>query len=163
MSMLVQANSLPYLQGGFSDRTLENEKVLSLDLINRGVGPAHEESLRVKVGDKYVRSVRDLFAASLGPEQWAKAGGALGGVLDPVSNKIRTRFIPGGQIQYVFRLPRTPENAQFWDLLYKDQARWSAEYCYCSVFQECWIVPSKWVEPQPVKECRRDEPREFLP
>ncbi len=55
MEMLVQANSLPYMQGGFSDVTPEGEKVLSLDLLNRGVGPAHEKSLYVKVGGDYVR------------------------------------------------------------------------------------------------------------
>ena len=159
MSMLVQANSFPYLQGGFSDRTTENQKVLSLDLLNRGVGPAHQESLRVTVGGSYVRSVKELFAAALGPEQSVKAQS----VFDPVWSRVRTRFIPGGQSQMVFRLARTPENAQFWDLLEKDEARWDVEFCYCSVFQECWESPSKWQEPKPVKQCRRDESREFFP
>jgi len=40
MAMLVRANSFPYMQGGFSDETLEEKEVLSLDLLNRGVGPA---------------------------------------------------------------------------------------------------------------------------
>jgi hypothetical protein len=159
MSMLVQANSLPYLQGGFSDRTPEDKQVLSLDLLNRGVGPAHEQSLRVKVGDGYVRSVKELFAASLGPERAAKAQE----IFDPTRNQVRTRFIPGGQSQMVFRQARTPENAQLWDLLEKDEARWNLEFCYCSVFKECWQVLSKWREPEPVKQCRRDESREFLP
>lgn len=159
MAMLVQANSLPYLQGGFSNRTPEDAKVISLDLVNHGVGPAHEVSLRVKVGEHYVRSTKEFFAASLGPEQAAKAEP----VLHPLNNVVRTRFIPGGQSQLVFRLPRTPENAQFWDVLDKDQPRWSVEFCYCSVFQECWQVPSQWQEPQPVKQCHRDESREFLP
>ena len=159
MSMLVQANSLPYLQGGFSDRTPEDKQVLSLDLLNRGVGPAHEQSLRVKVGDGYVRSVKELFAASLGPERAAKAQE----IFDPTRNQVRTRFIPGGQSQMVFRQARTPENAQLWDLLEKDEARWNLEFCYCSVFKECWEVLSKWREPDPVKQCHRDESREFIP
>jgi hypothetical protein len=159
MAMLVQANSLPWLQGGFSNRTPEDAKVLSLDLLNRGVGPAHQESLRVKVGDSYVRSTKEFFAASLGPEQAAKAEE----VFHPLWNRVRTRFIPGGQSQLVFRLARTPENAQFWDLLNKEQPRWDVEFCYCSVFQECWEVRSQWQEPQRVKQCRRDESREFLP
>jgi hypothetical protein len=160
MEMLVQANSLPYMQGGFSDATLEGKEVLSLDLLNRGVGPAHEESLRFKVGDRYVRSVKELFAASLGPEQSLKAQE----VLHPLWwNRVRTRFIPGGQSQFVFRLAKTAENAQFWDLLAKDQERWDVEFCYCSVFQECWEVRNKWQEPEHVEQCRRDESREFLP
>jgi hypothetical protein len=159
MSMLVQANSLPYLQGGFSDVTPEGQKVISLDLLNRGVGPGHEESLRVKVGGREVRSLREFFAASLGPEQADKAEE----VLHPLWNRVRTRFIPGGQSQLVFRLVRTPENAQVWDLLDKQQPRWDVEFCYCSVFRECWQVPNQWQEPVPVKQCRRDEAREFTP
>jgi hypothetical protein len=48
-------------------------------------------------------------------------------------------------------------------LLEKDQARWDVEFWHCSVFKECWNVPSKWQEPEPVKQCRRDESREFIP
>ena len=40
MEKLVQANSIPYLQGTFTDVTPEGQQVLSLALINRGVGPA---------------------------------------------------------------------------------------------------------------------------
>ena len=157
--MLVQANSLPYMQGGFSSVTPEGKEVLSLDLLNRGVGPAHEESLRVKVGDAYVKSLKELFAASLGPEQSVKGQE----VLHPISNRVRTRFIPGGQSQSVFSLSKTAENAQLWDLLDKEGDRWDVEYCYCSVFQECWQVHSKWREPEPINQCIRDESREFLP
>ena len=147
------------MQGGFSDATPEGTEVLSLDLLNRGVGPAHEQSLRVKVGEGYVRSVKELFAASLGPGQSVKAQE----VLHPVWNRVRTRFIPGGQSQFVFRLAKTEENAHFWDLLAKDSESWNVEFCYCSVFQECWEAHSKWQEPEHVKQCRRDESREFLP
>jgi hypothetical protein len=159
MEMLVQANSFPYMQGGFSDVTPDGKQVLSLDLLNRGVGPAHEESLRVKVGESYVRSVRELFAVSLGHERWAKAEG----VLNPLRNQVRTRFIPGGQLQSVFGLTKTADNGQFWDLLAKDRERWDVQFCYCSVFQECWEVHSELQEPEHVKRYRRDESREFLP
>ncbi len=159
MEMLVQANSFPYVQGGFSDVTPEGREVISLDLLNRGVGPAHEESLRVKVGERYVRSVWDLLVSSLGAEQAVKGREVLRSFWD----RVRTRFIPGGQSQLVFRLPKTPENAQLWDLLAKQQERWDLEFCYCSVFQECWEVHSKLQEPEPVKQCRRDESREFVP
>src|SRR6266550_8454238 len=73
MEKLVQANSVPYLEGGFSTATPEGASVLSLDLLNRGVGPAHEESLRVTVDGRPVKSFADLVAASLGPNEGAKA------------------------------------------------------------------------------------------
>ena len=159
MTMLVKANSFPYMQAGLSDRTPEDKEVLSLELLNRGIGPAHEESLRVKVGTSYARSVKELLAVSLGADRFAK--GQV--VLHPVWSRLRTRFIPGGQSQLVFRLPKTPENAELWESVEKDQGRWNVELCYCSVFQECWEVESKWQEPKPVQQCRRDESREFLP
>src|SRR5262245_3515417 len=159
MEKLVEANSFPYMQGGFSTATLEGADVLSLDLLNRGVGPAHEKSLRVKAGSRYVTTLRDLVAAALGPEDAAVARS----LIHPLQNRVRTRFIPGGEQQLVFRLNRTPENAQYWDRLSAAQESWDIEYCYCSVFDECWQVEGKWEEPSPVHACVRDEAREFLP
>jgi hypothetical protein len=159
MERLVQANSFPYMQGGFSDVTDDGKDVLSLDLYNRGVGPAHEKSLRVKVGDGYVRSVSELISASLGSENAAKSKE----VVHSIKNHVPARFIPGGQSQFVFRIPKTAENSQFWDLLKNDSERWQIEFCYCSVFQECWHVPGKWQDPKPVRQCERHEAREFLP
>jgi hypothetical protein len=159
MKMLVEANSIPYMQGGFSTVTPDDKEVLSLDLLNRGVGPAHEESLHVKVRGRYVRSLSELISASLGADPAAKAKGAL----HLTWNRIPTRFIPGGQQQFVFRIPKSAENSDVWTVLAKDSDRWDIEFCYCSVFQDCWQVPGKWQEPRHIKECRRDEPREFIP
>jgi hypothetical protein len=160
MEKLVQANSVPFVIGGFSDVTPEGERVLSLDLLNRGVGPAKQRSLRVKVDDRYVTSLPELLAASLGPEQAQAASKPL----DFAANKVKMRFLaPGGALQAVFRSVKTPENTQYWEALEAAQPRWSLEYCYCSVFEECWFVPNKWEEPQPIEECVRDEPNEFMP
>lgn len=158
MDKLVKANSIPYIIGGFSDITPEGERMLSLDLLNRGVGPAQERSLRVTVDGKYVTSVEKLFEATIGPEHAAAA------LQRPIPrNQVRTRFIgPGGE-QQIFRAPRTAENAQYWDLLEAAQPRWDIEYCYCSVFDECWHVAGKFAEPKPIEECARDEPNEFMP
>jgi hypothetical protein len=159
MEKLVQANSFPYMRAGYSVSTPKGEDVLSLDLLNRGVGPAHEKSLRVKVDGRYVKSFSQFVAASLGPEQAAAAEK----VLDPLHDGVPTRFIPGGQSQFVFSLAKTPQNAVYWDALAKAQSRWGVEFCYCSVFDECWRVRSKWNEPEPVKQCSRDETVEFMP
>jgi hypothetical protein len=160
MGKLVQANSIPFVIGGFSDITPTGERVLTMDLLNRGVGPAKQRSLRVKVDDRYVRSVEELLSASLGPEQALAALKPLG----IARNRVKMRFLaPGGELQAVFRSVKTPENAQYWEALEAAQPRWSLEYCYCSVFEECWYVPNQWEEPEPVDECVRDEPNEFTP
>jgi len=164
MEKLVQANSLPYMQAGFSDAPLDGRQILSLDLLNRGVGPAHEKSLHVKVDGKYVRSVDELITASLTPQQAAEVHKAREDlILRFVQNNVKHRFVPGNELQMVFRVERTPENARLWDLVDDAQKRWSVSFCYCSVFDECWFVASKFAEPAPVKECVRDEPNEFTP
>jgi hypothetical protein len=159
MERLVVANSFPYMQGGFSDQTLDGKDVISLDLLNRGVGPAHETSLFVTVDGRYVRSAEELVTASIGA---GKAGHGPG-QLAVLKNSVPTRFIPGGQQQFIFNIAKTPDNAANWDLLQKAQGRWSTEFCYCSVFNECWRVVEKEFEPVKVKACLRDETREFTP
>jgi len=160
MEKLVQANSVPFVIGGFTDITPEGERVLSLDLLNRGAGPAKQRSLRVKVDGRYVTSLPELLAASLGPEQAQAASQPL----RFAANKVKMRFLaPSGEPQAVFRTMRTAENAQYWEALEAAQPRWSLDYCYCSVFEDCWYVPSKWAEPEPIDECVRDEPNEFMP
>jgi hypothetical protein len=159
MEKLVQANSLPYLQGGFSDATPEGARVLSLDFYNRGIGPAHERSLRVKVDGRYVTSLKEMLEATFGPADAARTMPTLG----TLQNRVRTRFVTGGDEQMVFRIPKSAQNADDWDRLQAAQGRWEIEYCYCSVFDECWEVLGKWEEPSPVAACPRDETREFLP
>jgi hypothetical protein len=164
MEKLVQANSLPYMAAGVSDVTTEGAQILSLDILNRGVGPAHEKSLRVKVDGQYVASVDALIAASLTPDQAAEVQKARDArVLVITKNNVKHRFVPGGAEQMIFRTIRTPENARLWDLLDDATQKWSVEFCYCSVFDECWHVANKWAEPEPVKQCTRDEPNEFTP
>jgi hypothetical protein len=158
MDRLVKANSYPYLIGVFSDATPEGGRRISIDLINNGVGPAHEQSLRVQVGKSYVTSVPDLIAASIGPVDAADATAALTGYY---RNSVRTRFIAAHDSQFVFRLPRTDANARYWDALAKASSSWRMQYCYCSVFQECWAVQGE--DHTPVAQCKRDEPHEFLP
>lgn len=164
MEKLVQANSIPYLIGGFSTATPEGVEVLSLDFLNRGVGPAHEQSLRVKVGDQYVTSIKELIDKSLDPAQAAEVQKAqTDRTLRVLKNNVKTRFVPGGEQQLVFRIAKTPENERYWDMLDKAQENWNIEYCYCSVFEDCWEVRGVFSEPQPVDACSRDEPHEFTP
>jgi hypothetical protein len=164
MEKLVQANSIPYLIGGFSTATTEGDEVLSLDFLNRGVGPAHERSLRVTVDGQYARSLNEMIAKSLPPDQVAEVTKAKADrIIRVLQNNVRTRFVGAGQPQMVFRIAKTPENARLWDLLDKAQGRWDIEYCYCSVFDDCWEVKGKFSEPKPAAECTRDEPHEFMP
>jgi hypothetical protein len=163
MDKLVKANSVPYLESGISTATLEGAQVLSLDFVNRGVGPAHEESLLVTVDGRPVRSFPDMLAASLGPKEGHEAYEVFHRTHTLLRNNVPKRFVAAGQSQLVFRLPRTPENAKWWDALVKQQSRWNVAFCYCSVFNECWAARSETADATPVKQCTRNERTEFTP
>lgn len=163
MDKLVRANSVPYLVGGFSTVSEEDANVLSLDLINRGVGPAHEQSLLVTVDKRPVQSFRDLVVASLGPNDGPKAFQAFHQSRTFIRNNVQKRFIAANQQQLVFKIPRTPQNAHWWDLLVAQQPRWNVGFCYCSVFEECWAAHNQFDDSSPVKQCTRDEKVEFTP
>jgi hypothetical protein len=157
MQKLVTANSFPYLEAGPSDATPEGVDRLSIDLLNRGVGPAHEQSLKIKVGDRYVTSFPDLVTAVVGPQE----GPAAVKVVRAYRNSQPTRFIPGNTSQFVFQVLKTDANARYWDMLDHSAPGWRLEYCYCSVFKECWTVTD--TDRKPIKQCVRDEPHEFTP
>jgi hypothetical protein len=157
MEKLVAANSMPYLLAGPSNADEDGARRLSVDIHNQGVGPAQEQSLKIKFGGRYVRSVDDLIAAALGPADAPAARAAL----RRYRNSTKERFVPANSSQLVFRIPRTEANAAYWDRLDGTLERWDLEYCYCSVFNDCWQVVSE--QRTSVKACVRDEPNEFTP
>jgi hypothetical protein len=161
MDKLVKANSFPYVFGGFSDATPAGIDRISVDLINNGVGPANEKSLTIRLGDRYVTSVPDLVRAVVGPAE----GEAAVKALQSFRNGAHTRFIAAKDRQFIFWIDKTPQNARYWDMIDKsigrDRSAWHIDFCYCSVFDECWAVHDE--NPTPVKACKRDERHEFLP
>jgi hypothetical protein len=157
---MLKASSFPYLYGGVSDAAPDGRDQISIDFANNGVGPANEESLKVKVGDRYVTSVKDLIRAAVGPADADAATKAL--MAKEVRNHVPTRFIAAKGDQFVFRIPKTPENSRYWEMLDRSaNTPWRVEYCYCSVFEECWKASDE--RHVPVKACKRDEPHEFIP
>jgi hypothetical protein len=158
-SRLLKANSYPYLVSGISDASEAGPFRISIDFINNGVGPADERSLKVKVGDRYVTDVKDLIHTALGPDWTSEAPD----LLRDVHNNVPTRFVAAKDPALVFQIDKTSQNARYWDLLDRSIAtkRWSLEYCYCSVFEECWAVHD--YDRKRVKACFRDEPHEFMP
>jgi hypothetical protein len=158
-SRLLKANSYPYLVTGVSDATPDGQHRIYIEFINNGVGPADERSLRIRVGGRYVTSVKDLIATALAPTD---ATEAISKLLD-LHDDEPTRFVASKDRALVFRIDETPENARYWDMLDRTitTKSWKVDYCYCSVFEECWAVNDK--VRKPVKACVRDEAHEFMP
>lgn len=157
MEKLVEANSIPWLEAAPSNASPEGVSRISLDLYNRGVGPAYEHSLKLQVGDKPITSLDSLMAAVFGPAEAPAAAKAL----RSFNNTNHERFIPGGASQLVFAIAKTDANAAQWDKLSASLDSWHIEYCYCSVFEDCWQVRDE--ARRKVKACHRDEAAEFKP
>ena len=161
-SRILKANSYPYLVAGVSDGQLDatnGAERISVELLNRGVGPADEQSLKLRLGDQYVTNVKDLIRAAVGPA----AADSAAALLLPVYDDEPTRFIASRDRGLIFQIDKTPANARYWDMF--DHAmtvkRLTVEFCYCSVFGECWSV--KGAIREQVKECVPDPHLEFIP
>ncbi|HZZ68998.1 MAG TPA: hypothetical protein VFE18_12565 [Phenylobacterium sp.] len=158
-SRLLKANSYPYLVSAFNDGALSGPDLLSVELMNRGMGPADERSLRLKLGGRYVTDVQALIRAAVSPAEADKVVRLLVGVHDNEA----TRFIAAKDQVVVFQITKTPQNAREWDLLDKGLTSQGLEieFCYCSVFEQCWTVTG--TVHTPVKACVRDPAHEFTP
>ncbi|THD67306.1 hypothetical protein [Phenylobacterium sp.] len=154
----LQAQTYPYLDQDRSDATPTGEKRLSIGFVNNGVGPAHEESFRVRLRDgRYARSLDDLIADAVGRGGDLKA---IRKMLYPLTNTTPTRFIPANSSQFIFQMTRTDANARWWDPLDDASKTWRMEVCYCSVFHDCWTRVDT-APPEPAKACKRDEATEY--
>jgi len=158
-SRLLKANSYPFVIRAVSDATPEGPERISIELINNGVGPADERSLKIRLGGQYVTDVKSLIRRAVGP---ADADQAVE-VLRDLHDNEPTRFIAAKDHAMIFRIDKTPQNARYWQLLDDGLNNQGVvvEYCYCSVFEECWAVQND--TRKPVKACVRDSAREFIP
>jgi hypothetical protein len=159
-SRLLKANSYPYLIAGVSDSTPDRVDRFIVEFLNNGVGPADERSLKIRLGGQYVTSVEGFIRAAIGPGHEDKVAALM---LSHLHDNQSNRFIAAKDHALVFRVDKTPENAADWDLF--DHAvsakGLNVEFCYCSVFEECWTVHNT-VRTR-AKACVRDEPHEFTP
>ncbi|MGZ3375569.1 MAG: hypothetical protein ACXU8S_03130 [Phenylobacterium sp.] len=158
-SKLLKASSYPYLVAGVSDAVPDGHDVAIVELLNNGVGAAAQRSLKLKVGDRYVTDVDGFIRAAMGPDYSDKAGELLRNLHDNQP----TRFIAAKDRVTVFRIDKTAKNASYWKQFDDDMdARGvTVEFCYCSVFEECWAVKGQHREQ--VKACVRDPKLEFMP
>jgi hypothetical protein len=159
-SRMLKANSYPYLIAGVSDATTEGADRFSVEFLNNGVGPADERSLTIRLGNHYVTSVEDLVRTAMGP---GRQDGVAGLLAAQLHDNQPSRFVAAKDHALVFRIDKTAANAADWRTFDQaiDDKGLNIEFCYCSVFEECWSVHGNLRKS--VKACVRDEPHEFMP
>lgn len=132
----------PFVQLLIEDFDTGDDAGFAMSFENVGVGPARLHAVRLELDG---RPVRD----------WADAVAAVGG--EPTANVSRN-FVAG-------RVLRPDETVDVIRTMDADLARrlqsavGSAEnyivYCYCSIFDECWLADSRGdiQRPEPVESC----------
>lgn len=139
---LVQANSWPLLQFATGNGNEKGEPEITLKVENAGVGPAKLISLEVFLGDKPIRTPRDLVQ-TLEPGS-TRPQLSLGLTMPTV--------VRAGDSQLLLGMKREGQEA-LWDKF--NTARFELRFraCYCSVFDECWVSDLATVSPQHVEHC----------
>lgn len=130
---LVQANSLPYLELGYSSAEAPGIARRRAIAMNSGVGPAQIRSVGVSVLGKPVSDVGELLAACCGGKRGHVSTSTLFGRM----------LRAGDTITYLDFGPASDTEVarEFISALMTD--RIVVDLCYCSVFDECWTQSSK--------------------
>lgn len=150
---LVSANSWPFMQVGESD-TSQAKAGMTLVYMNQGIGPAKLVRFELFWKGKPQASPEELLrtccqvpGASM---DWLKEG--LG-----VSSTSGLVLRPGQELDFL-SMKRTAESAASLDALRSGMRNLSFRFCYCSVFNECWLAERQFgrhadLQPRTVQAC----------
>jgi len=152
---MVEATVWPFVEYS-SGNSANGEQVISMSLVNQGVGPARIKKFQILYHDKPMKSTEDLLKACCISRAKDEASlrdfksGAL-------SAQAEGRILPahGGDILFL-GLRRTEKNAAVWDRLNSERFKMQFQVCFCSVFNECWTSLRTGSDATPVKECPGD-------
>ena len=132
----------PFVQLTISDHLSENAAEFRISLTNAGVGPARMRSMRVLIEGTPLHDWHQALEL-VGEEGTHRLGQTYVG---------RRVLIPGETIDMVATMDRVLVR-KFLDML--AQPGNSISYCYCSIFDACWLVDSEkdLQTPEAVDEC----------
>lgn len=147
---LVAANSWPFVQIGENDFAPNGTPGITLLLMNQGIGPAKLETFELFWKGK----------PQSGPEGFIKTCCKLPGAKDfavTISSTHGTVMRAGSILNFI-AFATTPDSAAGVSALRSGLRNLSFRYCYCSVFDECWLIDRSFgkpadLSPTPVKVC----------
>lgn len=157
---LVAANSWPYVEVGENDQTMGGGPGISLLIMNSGIGPAKLETFELSWKGKPQHGPRELLlTCCVQPGQFgtqAAAGAQIESILG-VSSPYGV-VMRAGQMRPFLFLGETKNDAAIIEALRAGLRNLSIRYCYCSVFDECWVVTNDFskrnnLNPPHVKAC----------
>lgn len=143
---MVQANSWPLLQ---FDSVLTGEQV-EFRIQNKGVGPARLRAMEVFVDDEPVGTIRDAITACCAEAVTKGKPLAVQGSSaqsDVLAQRDRMAWLV---------IQASPDQPQLIQAMLGASQRFHQRACYCSVFDECWMIDSRDDgDPKPVAQCSK--------
>lgn len=142
-----QSETWPYISYGTSNISDEGVDEISFKLGNDGVGPARVKQLEFTYDGRPIKTPRQFLQTCCGdppdhPTSFMSSNPTV--VLRPAET---TQFI---------RLPKRPENLAVWNKLQDERWKVAIRTCYCSIFDDCWVMDSRRSDPTPVDICPTD-------
>lgn len=141
----------PYVQA-FPNRNSRDPE-FSISLTNVGVGPAVVRYFSVRVDDKPVRTWRE-FLAALSEEELVRQAFFDEGVIQG------SGWVLPPNVPLLAFITREPEAVNALDP--PAWGRIDVTFCYCSVFDSCWVsawaVSKREDQPTPVGSCPAEDP-----
>jgi hypothetical protein len=153
---LVQANSWPCIQ----ENTDINDRMVSMSIVNAGIGPAKMEWLDLYYRGKLVRDPATLLGLCCGfPAGTHQQIGRYVTGFD-VGNPNQQVLRPGDRIR-ILRLQDDRPPQHLIQVLGQHLGEITFRGCYCSVFDECWTGDLNSLATRRVASCPAD-PNAFV-
>jgi hypothetical protein len=139
-----RSETWPYVSYGTSNIAPDGATEILFSLSNDGVGPARLKAIEFIYDGRPMANPRNFLQQCCGDRRESPTSF----MSAPINGVIR----PGQSINFI-RLPKRPDNAIIWDRLEVERWKITVRACYCSIFDDCWILDSRKQDPQPVEAC----------
>jgi len=144
---LLAASVWPHLMFGTGNVDAAGAEAITLDLINRGVGPARVRWVELTHDDLPIADTAGLLRQCCGVSSSTVADIAF------TTSRLNRRTIGADEWVVFFRMPRAGNPQAVWETLDRELAGVRMRACYCSVLDDCWMLDSRRAEPSPVRQC----------
>src|SRR5687767_7216851 len=133
-----QSETWPHVSYGTSNISDEGKTEISFKLGNDGLGPARVKQIEFLYDGKPVSTPRHFLQLC--------CGDAPGQPIEFMSSNPEVVLRPGETTQFI-RLLRRTENASIWDRLEEERWKVAIRACYCSIFDDCWVLDTRKADP----------------
>ena len=134
----------PLVSYGTSNTNDSGEKQITFNLTNDGVGPARLKAMEFRYKGRALDNPRQFFQLCCGDDPSAPT--------QFVSGNVTGTLRPGESHDFI-RLDRTSATSRVWDRLNVERWKVEVKSCYCSIFDDCWVLDSKSSDPSRVDQC----------